>query len=146
MLARPACSPLGQTSLARPCLWVNMTPLTLIIDGNNLAYHLYQLPTGSRLTAEIDGWLVKHLTSYVEDQGADRVRVELCLDRGRGATLATAGVRVYVAQYPRLADDEVLDRLDLHRSRRDPCVVVSRDGAIAEAAMSGANRVWPLGE
>jgi hypothetical protein len=116
------------------------TTIILLLDGNNLAYHLYpHLSPGHKMTAEDGQRLVEHLAAY----GRDNVgfAVELCLDRSPGVLpLLPANLRVLHAEYPQTGDDLLIDRFWFHQVSHHPCLVVTNDGAIlTEVADAGGN-------
>jgi hypothetical protein len=106
------------------------TPLILLLDGNNLAYHLYpHLTPRHKMTLEDGQRLVAHLSAYARNNLG--LAIELCLDRAPGDLPALpANLRVLHAEYPQNGDDLLIDRFWFHLVSHHSCLVVTNDGAI----------------
>lgn len=115
--------------------------VTYIIDGNNLAHELFRPSSRGHAQADIDRRLVEHLSAWVTQHGPERVAVEVYFDGAQEALADWPGVKVRVAQYPRRADDDVLDRAQWHVFYKKPCVVVSNDGELRRAAQEAGAQV-----
>lgn len=106
-------------------------PRILIIDGNNLAHHLYpNLLPGRKMTPDDSRRLVEHLGSYARNY-PERLNIELCLDRSPGELgNPPENLRILFAEYPQTGDDLLLGRFWFHTYSHRPCLVVSNDEGI----------------
>jgi hypothetical protein len=116
------------------------TPIILLLDGNNLAYHLYpHLSPGHKMTAEDSHRLVEHLAAYARNNL--ELKIELCLDRAPGVLpLLPANLRVMHAEYPQTGDDLLIDRFWFHQVSHHSCLVVTNDDVLlTEVADAGGS-------
>lgn len=103
----------------------------LIIDGNNLAHHLYKLGPARLVPLKIDLALVEALESWAASQER-AVEVELCLDPRREKVAGSRHVSVFFADPGKQADGmivgKVITRVYNHvTTTREPCLVVTSD-------------------
>ncbi len=109
------------------------SPLTLIIDGHNLAFYLYNLRPGQRLSQKIAQMLVDHLSAYQNAFRTAIPQIELCFDGGvRPATADPVMMRILASGPHNKADYLVLDRFRFHAFSDRPCLVITNDGEIQE--------------
>ncbi len=115
--------------------------LTYIIDGNNLQHVLFRPASRGVAQADIDRRLIEHLSAWTGRQGRGRVTVEVYFDGSQAALPDLPGVKVHVAGAGRSADDEVLERARWHAFYQRPCVVVSNDVELRQAAQEAGAQV-----
>jgi hypothetical protein len=118
-----------------------VTTVTYIIDGNNLAHELFRPAARGQAQAEIDRRLVEHLSAWVAQHGPERVAVEVYFDGAQEALADLPGVKVRVAQSGSPADEDVLHRAKWYTFYHKPCVVVSNDRDLRQAAQEAGARV-----
>jgi hypothetical protein len=108
-------------------------PVLLLIDGNNLAHFLYpDLLPGQKMTEEISQRLVSHLASYIR-QHAERVSIELYLDRSPAAGRDPLSLlHIFAAEYPLSADDVLIERFWYHHLVEQPYLVITNDEDLLE--------------
>lgn len=109
-----------------------MTPITVIIDGNNLAYYLFNISQGDRVSTEDDStlsWMLYRWLKHYRDQ----VCVDLCLDRRDPSIDRYPGITIWGAEYPLKADDIIEGLVDEQISSEIPCYVITRDIDLAHA-------------
>ncbi len=104
----------------------------LILDGHNLAYFLYPIAQGGKVSqAEIKS-LILHVGQYVRAYSA-AVQVELCLDYLPFDLAAPkpAGLAVF-AEPGRKADDLIRERVWFHHYHGRDVLIVSNDEELRE--------------
>jgi hypothetical protein len=107
-----------------------MTKIVLIIDANNLAHWLYNLPS-KQITPAHCQLLVNQLIEYHNRYRARLADIELCFDREQEWQQRTPDfIRIFSATYPLGADDLVLDRFYFHNYHQQAHVVITNDEAI----------------
>jgi hypothetical protein len=108
-------------------------PLVLIVDGNNLAHHLYQFSTHNPVSTDEIQLMAMQLSMYVRSARRPVV-VELCLDHYDPDHLlpVLGGVLVFVASVHEEADDLLRQRFRFHHHQDHPCLVVTNDRQIRE--------------
>jgi hypothetical protein len=116
--------------------------LILLIDGNNLAHHLYyDLLTGHKMTQPITQRLIGHLDGYLQNF-AGSIEIELVLDRSSGSFgIISPSLNLLTAEYPQTADDVLLDRFWFHHMTGHPNLVITNDSDILDE-ISQAGGLW----
>lgn len=109
------------------------TPLVLLIDGNNLAHHLYShLGPRQKMTPADSRRLIAHLASYALNYQA-ALQIELCLDRSpQDFDLPPDNLLVMHADYPHTGDGLLLSRFWYHHLGGHACLVVTNDEVILD--------------
>jgi hypothetical protein len=117
-------------------------PLILLIDGNNLAHHIYyDLLPGHKVTPVITQRLVGHLSGYAQ-QYTHQIQVELILDRPHTPdTIPPPGLHLISAEYPQKADDVLIDRFWFHHLSGNQNLVITNDADILEE-VTQAGGLW----
>jgi hypothetical protein len=115
--------------------------VTYIIDGNNLVHELFRPAPRGEAQTHLDRQLIEYLSAWVDQNGPERVTVEVYFDGAQAALADLPGVKVRVAQCPGGADDDVLERAKWHAYYQKPCVVVSNDRELRQAAQETGVRV-----
>lgn len=118
-----------------------MKQLTIIIDGNNLAYYLYDIPDKSYLHI-YDHMLYQHLSSWASNFEQDII-VELCLDPCpcMKDIEDSLPITLYYAEPGQKADDVILERLYYYPFDDYDCLVVTKDGKLRRDIESRGYRV-----
>ncbi len=120
------------------------SPLTLLIDGNNLAHVLYANLSGRKMTTADSLQLMDHLKSYALTY-PNQLQIELILDHALSELPPLPdNLRIFFAEYPQTADDLLLHRFWFYRFNREPALVISNDEAIL-AEVSEAHGAWQRG-
>jgi hypothetical protein len=102
-----------------------------LIDGHNLAHHLFMLPAGQRLGSEIAAQLVTLLSKYRDQFSGSRPEFEVCFDGGvRPDIPDPPGIRVLAAGHQNKADYLVVDRFRTHAYFGHDCLVITNDEEI----------------
>ena len=114
-------------------LSTNHSQSFIIIDGHNLAFYLYNLTTGQRLSHKIAQTLVDHLSDYQNKFQSVIPEIELCFDGGiRPLAADPDRIRVLAAGPHNKADNLILDRFRFHAFLEHPCLVITNDQEIQE--------------
>lgn len=106
-------------------------PLHLIIDGNNLAHYLFSIPDGQKLTPELDGKLVQHLSGWLEENQDVLLRIDLCLDFVPQEIDSRPHIRL-LSGYPYSADEIILHQVEAYRWSGLPFLVISSDQSLMD--------------
>ena len=109
------------------------TKVSIIIDGHNLAFYLYNLRHGQRLNQTIAQTLVNQLSAYQKSFITVIPEIELCFDGGvRPPEPDPSMVRVLAAGPHNKADYLILDRFRFHSFAGRPSLVITNDAEIQE--------------
>lgn len=118
--------------------------ITLIIDGNNLAYYLYNILAGQALTEADVFRLTIQLSSYA-GQIQPAVAIELCFDpmppEKKPSDLPW--VRCLVAPVNSSADDLLRDRFRFHYHHGNRSVVITNDEEVLESVIDEGGQGLP---
>ncbi len=108
-------------------------PLALVIDGNNLAHHIFHLNSRKKITTTEIHQITEMLIHYARS-AAGQVQIELCLDPfpPEGEMPVSPMLRVFVARPIEKADDLIIQRFRFHHFQTQACVVVTNDGEVLE--------------
>ena len=108
-------------------------PLALVIDGNNLAHHIFHLNSSKKITTTEIHQTAEMLIHYAWST-AGRVQIELCLDPlpPEGEMPLSPALRIFIARPIEKADDLIIQRFRFHHFQTQPCVVVTNDGEVLE--------------
>jgi hypothetical protein len=106
-----------------------MTPITLILDGNNFAHLLYDIPSGQKVTAAHDERLISQLAVYVDTHPHSQFDVLLCMDwfdSQAEQAVFRPNLRISLPGSGQKADDDILGHvLYLKRTKQDFTVVTA---------------------
>ena len=112
---------------------IALSQYTIIIDGHNLAFYLYNLQHGQHLSQKHALTLVNQLSEYLKSFRSANPEIELCFDGGvRPPTADPARVRILAAGAHNTADNLILDRFRYHAFSNHPCLVITNDAEIQE--------------
>ena len=112
---------------------IALSQYTIIIDGHNLAFYLYNLQHGQHLSQKDALTLVNQLSDYLKSFRSANPEIELCFDGGvRPPTADPARVRILAAGAHNTADNLILDRFRYHAFSNHPCLVITNDAEIQE--------------
>jgi hypothetical protein len=115
-------------------------PTFIVVDGNNLIHHIYNIPNEHEYKGEYDRELITGLVDWGHKIGRMRVRIELCLDSGNERSCDESILAVfkpnnssslYEERSREIADDKVRQRVWIHLDLGQSCIVVTDDGNLA---------------
>lgn len=104
--------------------------LIVIIDGNNLAYYLYDIQ--GRYDYSYDMKLIEHLINWFDDNPND-ILVELCFDRSPFKYDSYEDFRIFTEERGRKADSLIEERADFHWYQSNVFLVVTIDGDLTNS-------------
>ncbi len=111
----------------------------VLIDGHNLAHHLFHLNPGQRLSTLIAGQLIAHFEQYRLRFDSPAPDFEIFFDGGViPHTPDPTGIRVMAAGHQNNADRVILDRFHFHTYAKRACLIITNDQEIIDNVQSEA--------
>lgn len=105
----------------------------MLIDGHNLAHHLFDLKGSPRLNAALAGQLVHHIARYRAAFGSLAPNFEIFFDGGvHPIEPDPPGIRVMAAGPRNTADRVILERFRFHFHLQQACLAITNDQEILD--------------
>src|SRR5687767_13680141 len=120
----------------------NMKPVIVVVDGNNLAKAEFYIED-KFVPPRIDKQIVVNLTSWAEEQQIP-CRIKLFLDPRKKIPASSAHVSVRVADHGTIADDYIVEHVQLCYANGDPCIVITNDGGLQSRVKDNSGQVFSV--